>query len=201
MRRVASMLPLLTLLVLTGTVSAGDPEGHLNFFIGQKSLDPDDWSPADDQPEFAVAMSFGRSDWPVFIALDVMRSAGEDDFLHPDFPILGTAKFSGATLEIAPGIRKIWNVGKVRPYVGGGMALMKASFEFDRFFTDEFTLGPWLGGGVFWRLGRRFNLGFDVRWSSGVVDFVLSDDDDFPLNAYGVNVGGLHAGVTAGFGW
>ena len=47
------------------------------------------------------------------------------------------------------------------------------------------------------RLGNRFNIGFDLRWSDAEVDldfgpgFVLQD----------VAVGGLHGGLTLGFGW
>lgn len=205
MRPIATAFSLLVLVVSSGPALAGDPEGHVNVFLGQKALDSDDWNPADKQPEFGVTMSFGRSDWPVFIVLDVLKSEREEDYLDPVLSNLGTAKFTGATLEIAPGIRKIWNLGRTRPYVGGGMALIKASAEYEyptvTYDAEETTLGPWLGGGVFWRLGSRFNLGFDVRWSSGDVNLEVNDDNLFVLNAYNVKAGGLHTGVTFGIGW
>jgi hypothetical protein len=205
MRSAVFFLWSLALVAPSPSTVAADPDGHVNFFVGQKALDSDDWNPADKQPELGVVMTFGRSDWPVEIALDVLRSTKEDDYVDWGLWNLGTAKFTGATLEIAPGIRKVWNLGRTRPYVGGGMALIKASVEYEyptvTYDAEETTLGPWLGGGVFWRLGSRFNLGFDVRWSSGDVNLEVNDDNLFVLNAYNVKAGGLHTGVTVGIGW
>ncbi|HEX6851083.1 MAG TPA: outer membrane beta-barrel protein [Candidatus Polarisedimenticolaceae bacterium] len=205
MSRLALLLPLLILVVSVGTAAAGDPEGHVNLLVGRKWLDSGDWKPAEKQAELGVAMSFGHSDWPVFIALDVLKSEREDDYVDPVLWYLGTAKFTGATHEVALGIRKIWNRGKARPYVGGGMTLITASVEYDypsvKYDAEDTTLGPWLGGGVFWRLGSRFNLGFDVRWSTADVNLEVDEDPLFHLNTYNVKAGGLHAGVTFGLGW
>jgi hypothetical protein len=49
----------------------------------------------------------------------------------------------------------------------------------------------WAGGGVFWRLGRRFNLGGTVRWSDAQV--TLFDND--------VQAGGVTYGLLLGWGW
>ena len=207
MRSLAFLLPLLALVAPSPSLVAADADGHVSLFVGQKWLDSNDWHTADKQSELGVTMSFGRSDWPVSLAFDVFSSAREEDYVDPVLWNLGTARFRGATTEIAPGIRRIWNLGRTRPYVGGGMALVKASVEYDypavTYDAEDTTLGPWLGGGVFWRLGRWFNLGFDVRWSSADVDLEVDEDPLFGLNTYAYNVkaGGLHGGITLGFGW
>jgi hypothetical protein len=51
--------------------------------------------------------------------------------------------------------------------------------------------GGWLGGGVFWRLGERFNLGLAARFTSAEVRFPAGD----------IEAGGTHLGLTLGWGW
>src|SRR5262249_4749216 len=71
------------LALLAGVVVAGpamaDAEGHVNFFLGEKAMNSDDWDPVDKQGEFGAVMSFGGSDWPVLIAADVLTSGQEED--------------------------------------------------------------------------------------------------------------------------
>jgi hypothetical protein len=198
MRKLWIPLTLLGLAVCFSPKTAADAEGHVNFFLGQKSLDSDDWDPVDKQPEFGAVMSFGGADWPVLIAADVLTSADEEDIFDSFF---GSATLKAATFEAAFGARKIWDVGNTHPYVGGGIALVGAGVEYDTGVfdvdADDSAIGPWIGGGVFWRLGSRFNLGFDARWSDAEVDL------DFGLDvvAQDVSAGGFHGGVTVGFGW
>jgi hypothetical protein len=192
-----------TIVVLAATAFTFSPvladgDGHVNFFIGQKSLDGDDWEPLDDQLEFGAVMSFGQDDWPVHIAVDVLASADEETV--PYGP--GTSiTLTGSTFEIAAGVRKIWGKGRVHPYLGAGVAVIGAAFKGDNGFTSssakDTSFGYWAGGGVFWRLGKHFNLGFDARYSSAEMDF----DFGFGSIAQDVSVGGLHYGVLLGFGW
>lgn len=198
MRKLLFPLALVVLALSAAPSVAGEADGHVNFFIGQKSLDSDDWEPADKQPEFGAIMSFGNTDWPIHIAVDVMTSAKEEDV---DDPFFGSATLTAATIEGSFGARKIWNAGNVRPYVGGGIALISAGVEFEELGitvdASDTAVGPWISGGVFWRLGSRFNLGFDVRWSSAEVDLDFGDG----FVAEDVKAGGLHGGITLGFGW
>jgi hypothetical protein len=199
MRKLGFLLAV-ALLVLSTPALAADPDGHVNFFIGQKALDSD-WDPVDQQPEFGVIMSFGKSDWPVFIAVDVMTSAKEEDVPSQ---FCCTATYTAATIEGSFGARKIWNVKNTRPYIGGGIALISAGaeYEFAGFIVDAdgTAIGPWVSGGVFWRLGKRFNLGFDVRWSYAEVELEFDDGAIFVPDRK-VKAGGLHGGITLGFGW
>lgn len=173
-------------------------DGHVNFFLGQKSLDSDDWTPLDKQPEFGAVMSFGQDNWPVHIAVDVLASADETTLYDP---FAGNVTFTGSTFEVDAGVRKIWKRGRVLPYIGGGVGVIGAATKVDNGFVSveasDAALGFWAGTGLFFRLGRHFNLGLDVRYSNASVDL----DFGGGMVARDVSVGGLHYGLLLGFGW
>ncbi len=195
--RIRVLIVILALAVVPPAVLAGS-NGHVNFFLGQKSLDKDDWEPVEDQPEFGAVMSFGQDDWPIHIAVDVLGSADDASMFDP---LLGDVDLTAATFEVCVGVRKIWVKNSLHPYVGGGLALVGAAAELDSDFGDEDAddsgVGAWVGGGVFWRLGKRFNIGGDLRWSNAEVDLDFGDG----LVTPDLKAGGVHAGLLLGFGW
>jgi hypothetical protein len=187
--------------VVAPPAARADADGHVNFFLGQKSLDSGDWAPIDEQVEFGAVMSFGQDDWPVHIAVDILGSYDEQDMFEPS---LGTVTVSGSTFEADAGVRKIWKVGKSKkcfPYIGGGVGIIGAAAKVDAGFAsvdaNDAAIGFWAGGGAFWRLGRRFNIGLDARYSTADVDL------DFGGGVVSNNVaaGGLQYGLLLGFGW
>lgn len=197
MRRFLCLIAVITT-VLAVAATRANAGGHVNFFLGQKSLESDDWEPIEDQFGFGAVMSFGQDAWPVHIAVDVLSSVGEEDVSDP---ILGNFTITGATFEVDTGVRKIWSKGNVFPYVGAGVGIFAAGVELDSGFVtvdaDDTGFGFWAGGGVFWRLGSRFNIGFDARYSSAEVDF----DFGGGFVAPDVSAGGLQYGLLLGFGW
>ena len=198
MKLSAVTVAVLAATAFTFSPALADADGHVNFFLGQKSLDSDDWAPIENQFEFGAVMSFGQETWPVHIAADVLVSVGEEDISDP---FLGNSTFTGSTFEVDFGVRKIWKKGKVLPYVGGGVSIIGAAVTLE----DEFTsvdasgtgFGFWAGGGIFWRLGSHFNIGLDLRYSAADVDL----DGDFGFVAQDVSAGGLQYGLLLGFGW
>ena len=88
-------------------------------------------------------------------------------------------------------MRKVWEAGPARPYIGGGIAKLEAERKANGVTVDDTTLGGWIGAGIFWRLGSRFNIGLAARVSRGQV--TLSGTD--------VEAGGTHAGLILGWGW
>ena len=56
---------------------------------------------------------------------------------------------------------------------------------------NDVSPGAWIGGGIFWRLGSRFNLGAAARISGAPV--TLANED--------VEAGGLSYGLILGWGW
>lgn len=193
MKRIALGLIVVAAVLSAFVPAKADADGHVNFFLGQKSLDSDDWAPIDDQFEFGAVMSFGQDAWPVHIAVDVLASVGQED--------LGGGTFTGSTFEVDAGVRKIWKKGKTLPYVGAGVSVVGAAAKLETPFGDTdgdgSGFGFWAGGGVFWRLGERFNIGLDVRYSDAKVDL----DFGSGVVARDVNAGGLQYGLLLGFGW
>lgn len=168
--------------------NADEYTGNLNFFLGAKSLDENDWAPVDQQAEFGVLVDFKQQSWPVSMAIDFLGSVDE----ATEFGI----NIEGTTSEFDIGVRKIWGAegSSVRPYIGGGIAFIRAEFKGTSFMTvsdDDNGTGIWLNGGVYWTLNQSFNLGLDLRYSQA--DVTLFDVEG--------EAGGTHAGVILGYHW
>jgi hypothetical protein len=172
----------LLLIAAGATPSFAGMDYQINFFLGQKMLDDDDWEPFEDQTEFGVTATFGGEDWPVLIALDVLASTDDEN--------LYSYEVDGSTSEFDVGIRKIWEKNKLRPFVGGGLAFVSGEIEVSGFSVDDDAVGAWVNGGIFWRLGRRFNIGFEARISRAEITILDFDGE----------AGGDHLGLILGFG-
>ena len=166
--------------------------GNLNVFLGQKALDKDNFEPLDEQTQFGVLLDFKKENWPVSFAIDYLSSS--DDVTENDpFTGLGMA-IELSTTELDVGLRKIFDGSdsRLKPYIGGGIALIDVETElslsgfFSESVKDDAT-GYWLNGGVYWTLGKGFNIGVDLRYSS-------ADIED-------VDIGGTHIGLLLGFHW
>jgi len=176
------------LMLLFASANANAWTGNVNAFLGQKTLDEDDWGTLDKQPEFGVLVDFKQPDWPVSIAIDFLVSA--DDTTESGILI------EGMTSEFDIGVRKIWEVSgsPIRPYIGGGLAFVGAELKATSFGTiteDDNGTGIWLNGGVYWTLGQSFNLGLDLRYSQA----------DVTLFGVEGEAGGTHVGVILGYHW
>ena len=161
-------------------------EVNINFLLGGKGLDNDDWGET----------TFGATSWPVAIALDYIGSARYDEVLVTS-PVPAKIDLVQGTGEFDFGVRKIWKAGKARPFVGGGFGIIGARQEVPSgigLLTLEDTdaaLGVWFNGGAFWRLGKKFNLGVDLRLSTAEVTLFGQD----------VQAGGAILGLLLGWGW
>ena len=195
-RNAISVLVVALGLVILVPAAQAKSTGQVNFFLGQKMLESD-WDPVDEQGEFGVVMTFGQPDWPVHIAADVLGSTDEGEIFDP---LVGEIDVTGSTFELDAGVRKIWSKDKVHPYLGGGLALVHGKVELDSSFGDadgdDEGVGVWLGGGIFWRLGQRFNIGGDLRWSTADLE-----PDVAGVTVGELDAGGLHVGLLLGFGW
>lgn len=189
-------------------------ETNLNFVLGGKLLDSDDWPVGDSQGALTFQSTFGPRSWPVQVAIDVLGSGTAEDSFNisrPGFEIKGEEVVQ-STFELDVGVRKIWQVGNARPFVGGGLAIIWGWQERALLFpsrspegaTDEVLPRPpvivdasdeapgvWVDGGIFWRLGKRFNLGLEGRFSAASLSLAGRD----------VQAGGLSLGLILGWGW
>jgi len=169
--------------------------GNANFLIGGRGLDEDLWDPVDDHSVFGVTVDFGGAEWPVRIETGFYGSAAEDTV---DDALLGGIDVTLTVAEFFFGVNKTWTpAGKVRPFVGGGLASVIADIELDTAFfggtdDDDQSLGAYVHGGVFWRLGPKFNIGLDGRVMTGT-DLTLFDSE--------TDVDYVQLGLVLGFGW
>ena len=177
-------------MVLLFTISAEAQQwtGNAHLFLGAKALDKDDWEPVEGHAQVGILADFGQHDWPVHIAVGLLRSSADDTLMG--------VKFEAETTEINVGVRKIWDTHPtMRPFVGGGLAHINASFDGSsggvRVSDSDSAIGFWLNAGIYWTLAESFNIGFDARISSASVR----------LYDISTNAGGGHFGLTLGYHW
>jgi hypothetical protein len=120
----------------------------------------DDWFPFEKYSEIGVEGSFGKADEPLLFATDL--------FMSQDSTREGNKTIFSDGYQLQLGLRKIWTFAKRwNPYAGAGLTL--AQSDADRVVGDEvenesdLTEGFWLGGGLFYRVGRNLNLGIAAR--------------------------------------
>jgi len=172
--------------------SAGDWTGNVNFTLGVKALDDDDWEPVEDQVELGINVDFGRIEWPINIAIAIVGSRAEEHAVIQGINV----DADGSTGELRFGVRKIWQPTQtMRPFLGGGLALISAELDGRALGLsvndDDTGFGIWINGGVYWTLGNSFNLGLEFGYSKGEVTLFDEDGD----------AGGGHAALLLGYHW
>lgn len=186
-------------LVVVGLMLAAGPvfaAGNANFLLGGRGLDEGEWEPVDQHSVFGVTVDFGGADWPVHMETGFYGS-GADDRAEDLF--VGGVDVTVAVGEAFFGVNKTWGLsGNVRPFVGGGLASVVAAVELDSVTfplsedDDDQSLGAYVHGGVFWRLGPRFNIGVDGRFLGGTDLTLFGEDTDVDY---------VQLGLVLGFGW
>jgi hypothetical protein len=181
---------------LASTEARSDHSVHV--LLGQKHTGDDRFLVPEAGSDLGVLLSFGGADWPIHIAVDLLAtSADGSSRFGPDVQL--------DTFEAAVGVRKFWKTGQARPYVGGGVVYVQATYEERRddpissyeLHEEPDGYGPWVCGGVAWRLGKRVDLGFDVRWEIVGADLQYR----FGGTLENIDFGGFSYGLTLGFEW
>lgn len=171
--------------------------GNVNFFLGIKTLDDDDWEPIEEQGEAGISVDFRQQSWPINLVVEYLHSASdEEDAVVCDSLGCFNLEAEGETSEVNIGFRKIWDSDHtVRPFLGGGVSFMKAEFTLSALGVEvsasDSGMGFWLGGGVYWTLSDHFNLGLEAKLSTADVNFEGIESD----------AGGFHLGLLAGYHW
>jgi opacity protein-like surface antigen len=224
--------------LVMGTGSAmAEMKGEVNLFLGQKTFsenDLDDLEPFIDASrnmdvgsasEYGIGASFGNVDWPVMIAVDLLM-AKDDDSVRADGYYYGfaTEKVEVKTTELNLGVRKFWAAKeKIHPYVGGGLAYIKADVkDVAKLFSDngvglkqtqideavlvddnDSGIGYWVNAGVMFRLTGKLSLGLDVRYSDADADLEEPQfiDKQSTTDTFKVDTGGTHYGILFGYRW
>jgi hypothetical protein len=172
-------LGFLALLLTSGGVSHA-MDGNVHFFLGQRDLGGE-WDPVDTQVASGVQVDFGQPSWPVHLAFGLQGSADESRVFDP---VVGAnADLTGSVGEVSAGV--LWlpsKGGSVRPYVGGGLAAVGGQVEYDYggfdIDDDDQSVGFYANGGVYFKLGPRFHIGFDLRVLLGTEVELLATQGD-----------------------
>jgi opacity protein-like surface antigen len=143
----------------------------------------DTLAPGSSQPALGVELTWGRQGWPMLVALDVLHSYDDGVQHYPANPLLdippANVRRRARTVEIGLGARRAWNVKGLSPYLGAGGSWVRANviYEMSDPSQGQFgapgpsigghdsAVGFWVGGGLYRRLGPRFQLGLSGRYS------------------------------------
>ncbi len=174
-----SIIGLSVLCLMAGMAQA---EGmNLGLQIGQKGLSTDDWKAGtlDVSSQLLYGVHVDKDmGWPVLVAADLLMSGGSDGDLK------------GSTMELGVGVRKYFEMNKIKPYVGAGLAYISGKVEFNAFDDNAGAVGFFANGGALYPINEKLNVGLDLRFSSATADFSGTD----------VAVGGFTFGLVVMMG-
>jgi Outer membrane protein beta-barrel domain len=157
-----------------GSTPTASRDHQIKVYLGQRSLDEDDWSPVEDQAALQLEYSHESPDDAVGWEVGIGGSA-DDDTIDVGF---GPQDVTLATGEFYGGVRKSFGAGNVRPYIGGGLSFINLDVEVDSASEDDSSLGLYLHGGVEFLLGQSFALGVDLRTLFGSEITIAGFDTD-----------------------
>lgn len=186
MRKVGLGAMILCALILA-TVTDGYCSGDVLFVLGNREVD-EDFEPVEEQESFGVGVILHNATWPVSLWIGVQAS--DEDAAVFD-PFLGSFTFEAEISELYFGVGKVWDTHpKARPYISGGLTFLTVDAKLTDPFglsvdADDSTIAPYVEGGIFWRIGKSFNIGIGARLViMAEVDFfgVESDADYTQFN-------------------
>lgn len=190
------------------------------------------------QPALGVELTWGRQGWPVLVALDVLHTYDDGVQRYPFIILIrqqdtlpipippADVRRRARTLEIGLGARRAWNVKGLSPYLGAGGSWVRAnvSYEMSDPSQGQFgapgpsiggsdsAVGFWVGGGIYRRLGPRFQLGLSGRYTKARLSIpgrtvvgevpVVGETGHYrfvPGQDTEVEAGGKHIGLVVGW--
>lgn len=169
-----------------------EQRGNFNVVLGGRQFDDTDmWEPVDTQFVLGANFDFAIERWVVNWIFSLYTSDHDSTVDLSGVPI----SVELSTLELATGVVKYW--GKTtRPYIGGGFSFINADLTGGALgltaSDDDTSVAGYINGGIYWRIGRLFNVGIDGRVLAG------SDLQIFNTNT---NANYYQAGLILGWGW
>ncbi len=168
------------------------PVFGVHAMLGLKALNKDDWAPAEDQFEYGGSIDFQPHSWPIALTAAYYNGNGSGDLGN------GLGNFKSDTSEAQLGVKKFWQTGRIgRAFVQGGVTFASGKGTVQGTSLKDDGVGPWIGGGYLFELGRYFDLGVQASYSYAKIDLRNPTTN----NSVSVNAGGVHIGALAGFRW
>jgi hypothetical protein len=109
------------------------------------------------------------------------------------FPVLQTV--TSTVGELSAGVLyRPRGERKLIPFVGGGLSFISVEREMEQLIgfsrsDDDTTVGIYVNGGVYWRIGKRFNIGFDGRVVTGTSVELFGKKGDANYGQFGLILG------------
>lgn len=187
-RSFASINVGLIVVILGGAAHAATlPESNFSAFLGQKTLDDNDWEPVESQVEWGLIADLGRKDSVANLVISYLSSSDDSS--------RNGADFTGDTWELGLGIRKPFRLDAgFAPFIEFGAAYVDASLErsvVSPAESSDSAFGIWGGLGINFAVGERVSVGALLRYTAAEVTLLGADRE----------AGGMHFGVTAGIGF
>ena len=159
MKKALNVLSLCLAVALISTPALAG--GNLNFSLGQRSLDSNDFEPVDDQTYFGATIDWNSMEWPVNLAGGLYFSSEQES--------VGSTDITASVIEATFGVMKTWGETKVmHPFLGGGLGFVQVEAEIDdplgNAKEDDTAPAFYTEGGVYWSLSHAFNLGVSGRF-------------------------------------
>lgn len=178
------------------------------------------------QPALGLELTWRREGWPVSVALDVLHSYDDGIQQFPDISLgalvipPATVRRRARTIEVGLGARRAFTVLGLSPYIGAGGSWVRASVAYDMSDPSQGQFGApgptvdgrdaafgyWAGGGIYRRLGPRFQLGLTGRYSKATITIpgsrVVGENGHYrfvPGAGTEVDAGGQHFGLVVGW--
>ncbi len=158
------------------TSSGGDSTTRFAAFYGTKTLDKNDWSPAEKQTGFGFEVEYVKEDWPASVVGYYFKGDGSGEILDLDVNGDGFSdgdfKATTESTEFGLGARKWLEEGDtVTFFVEAGVAKisLKATLaslgSLGSASDTNSGTGFWFGGGLIYPVTETLNLGATVRMS------------------------------------
>lgn len=164
---------------LGGCVSL--PVHNINFLVGSRGLDENDWEPVDQQLDFGIEADTYKPHGGIGAELGAHYSfdEGKAQILNE-----GEADVEGETWEVFAGARKTFPLVNDRlfPYVGMGLSYIHADFDATlsngSVSDDSATFGVYIRGGAYWNFVGNWHAGLDFRRLIGTEVDILGIESD-----------------------
>ncbi len=154
----------------SGVHSSSEPQTQMAIYLGGRSFDTGLWSAVDEQRAFQIEYSHQAS--PEDIGWEVGCGGSRDDGT-----ILG-ADVRGRTGEVYGGVRKTFGSETVRPYLGGGLSIIRAEYEVGSASDKDTSAAGYVHGGVEFLVSPTFFVGLDLRGLFGSQISIAGVDGD-----------------------
>lgn len=161
----------------SGAPPEPEPERQLTLYLGGRSFDSEFWAPTEDQASFGI--EFAEQGTLDSLGWEIGLAGSRDESTLLGFDV------AGSTAELYAGLRKSFGSDTVRPYVGGGLALIDARFEAGGASEDDSSLAGYVHGGIEFLLSPTFLIGIDARllFGSRIAIAGVSGDADYTQGA------------------